>query len=372
MPPIPARLASAAPILPLGDTDAPGAERVIALANNENVHSPSQAVLAACARAAAGGNWYPDISGTALRNELAGHYAGVEADRVVLGVGAGELIGLLAQAYCEPGTRIVTGQHGYAYFGIAARLFGAAVDIAPLSSDLNRLAFDPEAFVDAVRPETRIVFVDNPGNPLGTHLGRQAIGWLREHLPEDVLLVLDTAYGDFATATDYSFGHDLAGITDNTAVVSTFSKIHGLAGFRIGWLHAPEDVNRLVRAVQRPGNVSSVAMAAARAALADTEVTVRRKAANAATREWFSTHLSDVLGLAVNPSQTNFVLVTIPAGRRLDAAGLLAALRDEGILVRAMGPYGLPDALRITIGTDEQMHEVTEAIGRLLGVAADS
>jgi histidinol-phosphate aminotransferase len=366
MPLRPSRLALEVPELPLGETDVPGVDRIIALANNENVSGPTPHVLAACANASLSANWYPDVSACALRESIAVRYEGVIAENVVVGVGAGELIGLLGQSYCEPGTEVVVSEHGYAYFAIAAKAYGAKPVAARAARGANSLSLDPQAIANSVTENTRVVFIDNPGNPLGTHLGRDAIGELRNALPDNVLLVLDCAYGDYVTASDYSFGHELVTSTNNTVVVCTFSKIYGLAGLRVGWIHAPPEVAALVRRVQRPGNVSSVSLAAALAALDEPDLMAARCQQNAAVRDTFSRVLTDELGLGVNPSQTNFVLVTVPPGRALTATQLLEQLQAQGILIRAMGPYGFPDGLRISIGTAQQMSEVADAIRALL------
>lgn len=362
MPPPPSRIAEDLPILPIGDSDVPGVSRIIALANNENVEAPSAAVQAACAASSASSNWYPDVSATHLRSALAAVYPHIDAAHMVVGVGAGELIFLLTQAFCNPGDETIMGEHGYLYFGIATQAVGATPIRAGASGGGNHLGFDVDAVLDAVTPRTRIVFLDNPSNPLGTYLDSATLHRLRASLRDDVLLALDCAYGEYANAADFSCGDELVSASDNTVVLRTFSKVYGLAGLRIGWAHAPAAVAQTLLRVQRPGNVSRISLDAATAALSEPELIADRIARNTQTREWFTSVVSEQLGLGVIPSQTNFVLVTVPNGGPLSATDLFEGLRTRGVLVRPMGPYALPNSLRISIGTREQMEIVVEAM----------
>jgi histidinol-phosphate aminotransferase len=365
MPPTPTPLAAALSSLPIGDSEVPGVSRVLALANNENVEAPSVDVVAAITQAAHNANRYPDIAARSLRRRLAKVHCDINADHMLVGVGAGELIALVTQAYCGPGDEVIVGDHGYAYFGIASRAVGARVVTATTPTGSNRAGFSVRGALAAVTPATRVVFVDNPANPLGTYLNATQIRALRAGLPDDVLLVFDCAYAEYATAADFECGDELVRRSDNTMVIRTFSKVYGLAGMRIGWAHAHTDILGNLTRVQRPGNFSSPGLAAAEAALQESALIDARIQRNELTRSAFTEALTN-LGLEVTPSQANFILVTLPHGTPPGADRLRAALASEGILVRGMAPYDLPQSLRISLGSADDMSCVAQAIEHIL------
>jgi histidinol-phosphate aminotransferase len=257
------------------------------------------------------------------------------------------------------------------YFGIASRADGAHLVKASPSAGSNQAGFSVHGALAAVTPATRVVFVDNPANPLGMYLNATEIRALRTGLPENVLLVFDCAYAEYATAADFDCGDDLVHDRDNTVVIRTFSKVYGLAGMRIGWAHAHADVLRNLVRVQRPGNFSSPGLAAAEAALGEPALIAARIERNAQNRSTFTNALTS-LGLDVVPSQANFVLVTLPSESPADADTLRDALAREGILVRGMAPYGLPESLRISLGSPDDMVEVAQAIEHILKTPKDA
>ena len=360
----PSRLTQTLPLLPIGDSTIEGAGRVIALANNENVESPSPAVLKACSEACASANWYPDISYRALRQTIAQHYASVSAERILVGAGAGELIALTAQAFCNPGDEVIIGEYGYLYFSIAAKAVGARPVYASVSPSANEPRLGIEQILEHVNERTRIVYLDNPSNPLGNFVTKADLTRLRDALPSHVLLVLDGAYSEYATAQAFDAGDFLVTANDNTVVLRTFSKIYGLAGLRVGWAHGSEELIANMQRVQRPGNISGVAQAAAITALGERALFEERLHRNTETRKWFTDFLRNQLGLNVIDSQTNFVLVTLVDSERGSADELVAHLKADGILVRPMGPYQLPNSIRITVGTPTQMGEVAMSISK--------
>lgn len=355
------------PILPIGESSAPGTKRIIPLANNEATEPPSAAAQDAARKAMAGANFYPSVTHSELKQAIAAAY-GVDPAGVVCGNGSSEIIALLAQAYAGLGDEVIIGRHGYLYFSICARMAGAAPVYAVSSGDANHLSFGLQAALDAVTPKTRIVFLDNPCNPLGTYVSRDDLWAFREKLPEDVLLVIDGAYADYATAEDFDPGDGLVLVGENTVVLRTFSKIYGLAGLRVGWAHAPASVVEVLNKVMRPGNLSCVSLAASETAVKQQDVVADRRAANQRVRDAFAASLEADLGYTVLPSQSNFLLVTPPAGASKNAAAHYQGLMAEGVLVRPMGPYQLPDSLRISVGTEEEMGIALDAIKKVEGV----
>lgn len=352
------------PLLEIGASSVPGVDRIIPLANNENTEAPSGRVREAVSEAVLRGNFYPEVEYSGLRDAVSTAY-GVRRDRIAFGNGSSELIALLTEAYCGPGDEVVIGQHGYLYFAICVELANATVVYAPPNRSENQLRFDPASALAKVSDKTKIVFLDNPSNPLGTYIDKDALRAFRQALREDILLVLDAAYADYADADDFDVGDDLVRQLDNTVVLRTFSKIYGLAGFRVGWVHGPANVIEVLNRMIRPGDFSSVAAAAAQAALEDVETTTLRKTRNTAVRNAFAAKLENELGFSVLPSQTNFLFTTPPASAPLDGTALHAALQKRGILVRKMGAYGLGESVRISIGTEEEMDIAFAAIAEL-------
>ena len=352
------------PLLPIGATSVDGVDRIVPLANNEITDPPSPSIREAVARAVETVNFYPDIGYTPLRAAVS-RYFGVAPGNIALGNGSSELIAVLAQSYCGHGDEVIIGKHGYLNFAICTQLAGGQVVYSEPEETGNQIRFDPQAALAKVTDRTKMVYLDNPSNPLGTYVGRDALYAFRERLREDILLVLDGAYSDYADAEDFDSGDDLVRSTRNTVVLRTFSKIFGLAGLRVGWAHAPDNIMEILSRVMRPGNLSQVATAAAQAALSEPAAVQARKQANQKIRDAFAVKLQERLGFRVLPSQTNFVLVTPPAHAPLEAMELLAALERKGVLVRSMVPYGLGDSLRISIGSEEEMNIAYAAIEEL-------
>ncbi len=343
-----------------GDSDAPGAARIIKLSSNECALGPSPKAIAAFREAGDHLYRYPDSAATELRAAIAEKY-GLDAAKIVCGNGSDELLTLLAQAYAGPGDEVLSSEHGFLVYPIIARFAGAAPVVAPECG----LTVDVDALLDKVTAKTRIVFVANPGNPTGSYLPVTEIVRLHEGLPEHVLLVLDGAYAEYVMADDYSPGGDLVNANDNVVMTRTFSKIYGLSGLRLGWCYAPPAVVDVLNRVRGPFNVNGPAQAAAVAAIADTAHTEKVRGENETWRAWTSRQLS-ALGLDVAPSVTNFIMVRFPDDPAHNAEAANAFLVAEGILPRKIANYGLPDSLRITIGAEAEMRELAAALARFM------
>ncbi len=343
-----------------GDSDAPGAARIIKLSSNECSLGPSPLAVAAFREAGEYLNRYPDSAAGDLRKAIAGNY-NLDAEKIVCGNGSDELLTLLAQAYAGPGDEVLFSEHGFLVYPIITRFAGADAVVAPERD----LTVDVDALLGKVTEKTKIAFVANPGNPTGSYLPITEIARLREGLPEHVLLVLDGAYAEFVTQDDYSPGGDLVDAGDNVVMTRTFSKIFGLSGLRLGWCYAPPVVVDVLNRVRGPFNVSGPAQAAALAALADSTHTEKIRAENETWRAWTSKELS-ALGLEVAPSVTNFITVRFPNDPAHNAEAANAFLTADGILPRKIGNYGLPDSLRITIGTESEMRELVAALTRFM------
>ncbi|MEY2882438.1 MAG: hypothetical protein RL490_162, partial [Pseudomonadota bacterium] len=254
------------------------------------------------------------------------------------------------------GDEILYSAHGFLMYAIAARTVGAT----PVSAPETNLTADVDALLAAVTPRTRLVYVASPNNPTGSYLPGAELRRLRAGLPGSVVLVIDAAYAEFATAADYEAGAALVLESDNVVMTRTFSKIYALGGLRLGWALCPPAVADALHRIRGPFNLNVAAQAAGVAALEDTGFVAAAAAHNDRCRSWFSDRLR-ALGLRVTPSQANFVLVSF-AGRGGGAEAVRQRLKAHGILVRQMGGYGLPDDLRITIGRDDEMQEVVDVL----------
>lgn len=343
-----------------GESAIAGQETVIKLSSNESAFGPSPKAVAAYKETAAALHRYPDGDCSALRDAL-GRLAGVDAARIVCGAGSDELIGLLCQAYAGPGDEVLHSEHGFLMYPIAAMTTGAT----PVAAPERDLTADVDALLARVGDETRLLFLANPNNPTGTYLSGDELWRLRRGLRDDVILVIDAAYAEYVTQDDYTPGIDLVDGGANVVMTRTFSKIYGLGGARLGWAYCPEDIAGALNRVRGPFNVSAPAMVAGLAALGDTDFTDKARAHNETWLAWTRERLTG-LGLDVPASAANFVLARFPDERGRDAEAADAFLKERRIVVRRMAAYGLPDSLRITIGRDDEMRAVGDALEAFL------
>ncbi len=325
------------------------------LSSNENPLGCSPAAREALARAAEHLELYPDGSALKLREAIGKKY-GLDPDRIVCGAGSDEIFQLLGRAYLQPGDEIIQSAHGFLVYRLVAQQSGAACISAP-EKDLTA---DVDAMLERVTDKTKIVFLANPNNPTGSYIPYEEVKRLHKGLREDILLVLDGAYAEYVRANDYAAGMEMAGEEPNVLVTRTFSKIHGLAGLRLGWAYGPESVIDAVHRVRGPFNVTSVAQAAGIAALSDDAFVTRSVEHNNDELERLKSAL-ETMGFKVYPSVGNFLLIEFEDrdGKRAeDADGFL---RSRGIVIRDMKAYGLANYLRLSIGTSEANDDVLEA-----------
>lgn len=328
------------------------------LAQNESFRPPSPKAVEAARGALSDAHLYPDPDWTALRSVIAAVH-GVPEQAVLCGAGSMELIGALAASYLGSTDRMLTTEYAYLYFRTATQLSGAAFDLV----GERDLTVDVDALIAAARPETKIVFVANPGNPTGTRIDRDALVRLRDGLAEDVLLVIDEAYGEFSDGAEAST-FDLVE-RGNTMVLRTLSKAYGCAGLRVGWGVFPTAIATELRKVLNPNNVSGVSQSVAAAVMSDQAYMCETVSMTADLRDRFATRLRGV-GLKVPVSATNFVLIVFSTDQA--AAEADQALRGEGIGMRGMGGYGLPHCLRATIGDAATMDRAAACLERIVGV----
>ena len=345
-----------------GEAKIPGVSRVIRLASNESALGPSPRALAAYRALADQIHRYPDGGSIELRQALARHH-GLDPARIVCGSGSDELIGFLVRAYAGVGDEVLYSRHGFLMYPIAAKAVGAT----PVAAPEKDLTFDVDAVLARVTPRTKIVFIANPNNPTGSYIARDEMRRLHAGLPSSVLLVIDAAYAEFVGRNDYEAGIELVDAAENVVMARTFSKIYALGGLRLGWVYCSAAVADILNRVRNPFNVNAAAQAAGIAALEDVASIDRAREHNDIWRPWLERELA-ALGLTVNPSVANFVLVHFPPAPK-DADAAFAFLQSRAILTRKMRAYGLAEWLRITIGTEEEMRAVVAAVADFLRAA---
>ncbi|WP_093315794.1 histidinol-phosphate transaminase [Sphingomonas jatrophae] len=350
-----------APYVP-GRATADGGRKAIKLSSNENPFGTGEAAKAAYAAEARSLDRYPDAGAAALREAIGAHY-GIEAERVIHGTGSDEVLHLAAGAFAGVGDEIAYARYGFSVYDIAARRVGATPIVAPDKD----YATDVDALLACVTERTRVVYVANPNNPTGTYTSRGEIARLHAGLPSDCLLVIDQAYTEYLDPEDDDGALELARTAPNVLVTRTFSKIFGLAAERIGWGYGPAPVIAAMHKIRAPFNVTTAGQHAAIAALRDAAFVERSRAHNATWRAWFSDQMDALPGLRVVPSKANFVLVLFEGRLRAEAA--YKGLMDAGYIVRWLPGQGLPDALRITIGTEDEMRGVVDALTAMASAA---
>ncbi|MDI3470316.1 MAG: histidinol-phosphate aminotransferase [Pseudolabrys sp.] len=352
-----------APYVP-GKSTAPGVAKVFKLSSNETPLGPSSATIEAYRSVAAHLEDYPDGAATELREAIGGVF-GLDPARIVCGAGSDDLLNLLARAFLADGDEAIHTMHGFLVYPIATMGTGAKPVVVP---EKNFTA-DVDAILAAVTPKTKIVFLANPNNPTGTYLPFDEVRRLHRGLPPDVLLVLDAAYAEYVRRNDYEAGIELVATSENVVMCRTFSKIYGLAAVRLGWLYGPAHIVDALNRIRGPFNVNAPAIAAGVAAIKDAAHVERAREHNAKWLPWVSTEL-ERLGLKVTPSVANFVLIHFPDAKGRTAKEADAFLTKRGLILRQVGAYRLPNALRMTIGSEEANRLVVQALKDFLGTAA--
>lgn len=333
-----------------------GIKNIIKLASNENPLGPSTQVLQAIEKVKPDLCRYPDGNGFTLKSALCEHLS-VSADQITLGNGSNDVLELIARAYLAPGDEAVFSQYAFAVYPISTQAVGATPVVAPAKDwghDLN-------AMLDCITDKTKVVFIANPNNPTGTWFGKSQWQAFMQKVPESVLVVLDEAYIEYVENDDALNGLDYLNQYNNLIVTRTFSKAYGLAALRVGYSLSHSQVANVLNRVRQPFNVDSFALAAATAALNDVNYLQRSRDMNRRGMTQLETGF-DRLGLKYIPSMGNFITVFFEQ----DGGLLYQKLLHEGVIVRPVGNYGLPKALRISIGKPEENQRLLDALERVL------
>jgi histidinol-phosphate aminotransferase len=346
-----------------GKSTAPGVARVFKLSSNETPLGPSPKAIAAYKAVGEHLEDYPEGASTALR-EAIGRAFGLNPDRIICGAGSDDLLNLIADAYLSDGDEAIHTTHGFLVYPIATLGSGAKPVVA---AEKNHTA-DVDAILAAVTERTKVVFLANPNNPTGTYVPFDEVRRLHRGLPPHVLLVIDAAYSEYVRRNDYEAGIELVATSENVVMCRTFSKIYGLAALRLGWLYGPAHVVDAINRIRGPFNVNAAAQAAGIAALEDTAHVEMSRAHNDKWLAWLIDEIRK-LGLEVTPSIANFVLIHFPEVKGRTAEEADEFLSKRGLILRRVKAYKLPNALRMSVGTEEANRLAVKALGEFLSRA---
>jgi len=347
-----------------GKSAAPGVAKVHKLSSNETPLGPSPKAIEAYRALAGALEFYPDGGSTQLREAIAAKY-GLDAGHILCGAGSDEILSLIANAYIGPGDEGLMSEYGFLVYPIAIRAAGGT----PVIAKERAYRTDVDAMLKAVTERTKVVFLANPNNPTGTYLPFSEVKRLHAGLAPHILLVLDAAYAEYVRRNDYASGLELVATSDNVVMARTFSKIYGLANLRIGWLYGPAHVVDALGRIRGAFNVNGAALTAGVAAIADDAHVAAALAHNDRWLPWLAAELA-ALGLTVTPSVGNFLLLHFPQEKGKTAKEADAYLSARGLILRAVGSYGLPHALRLTVGSEEANRKVVATLKEFLGSQA--
>jgi histidinol-phosphate aminotransferase len=338
-----------------------GLQEVIKLASNENPLGPSPKALNAITNSLSELHRYPDADSAELKQAIAQTY-GLQVNQLIITNGGDELITLASEAFLDPEDEVVVPEPSFSEYNFGALLMGAKVIKVPLKRDFR---YDIEAILSSVTNRTKIVYLCSPNNPTGTFLSRLELQQILDSLPKHVLVVLDAAYSHYASAAEYSDGLEFVHAGYPILVLQTFSKIYGLAGIRVGFGAAPNAIIQSILKVKEPFNVNTLAQAAAIAAITDFEHVNRSRTLVTQERQRLYEAFHQ-LGLRYTESMSNFILVELGPKAKL----LYEQLMNKGIIVRYGLIWGLPNHVRISVGTGDENDKLIQSLQEVLDTYA--
>lgn len=336
-----------------------GVSNVVKLSSNENPFGPAASAIKAFEAAGRSLHRYPSADHAELRAAIAQVYD-LDAERILCGAGSDEIIAFLCQAYAGPGDEVIHTEHGFAMYAISTRAAGAT----PIEVVERSRVTDVDAILAACTKRTKLVFIANPNNPTGTMIATAEIERLAQGLPKQAILVLDGAYAEYVEG--YDGGASLVDARENVVMTRTFSKIYGLGGLRVGWGYGPKHIMDVLNRMRGPFNVSEAGLNAAQAAVLDQAYVAQCRDANAKWRDWLA-HALAAHGVPSDVSLANFILARFGSEEEADACD--DYLQSQGLIVRRVKGYKLPNALRITVGDEASCRQVAHAVGQFKGGA---
>ena len=341
-----------------GKASVVGVSNVVKLSSNENPFGPSNRAKEAFQRSVHQLHRYPSTDHITLRSAIA-EVHGLDATRVICGVGSDEIITFLCQAYAGPKDEVVFTEHGFLMYRISTLAVGAT----PVEVTERERTTDVDAILRACNRRTKLVFIANPNNPTGTMISAAEVARLADGLPPQAILVLDGAYAEFVEGFDA--GLSLVEAHSNVVMTRTFSKIYGLGGLRVGWGYGPKAIVDVLNRIRGPFNLSNTQLETAEAAVRDQDHVARCRADNSRMRHWLALALAE-LGIPSDTSMTNFILARFTSQDEAEACDLF--LQKQGLIVRRVTSYKLPQCLRITIGDEASCRRVAHAVAQFKGV----
>ena len=356
-------LAGYTPGKPMRQAQRESGVSMIKMASNENPFGPSPLALEAIRAAASEVNLYPDNDASELKQALAERH-NLHADQIFIADGSLGILDVLARTLLLPGTNCISSERSFISYPLVTRTIGAQFIAVPMKND----AYDLDAIAAAINDQTRVIILANPNNPTGTMFDADATAAFLKRVPENVLVVLDEAYSDFAEyfarqrGIEYSrsFDYVRAG-RQNILVLRTFSKAHGLAGIRVGYACGDPELFRYFARVRNSFSVSVVAEAAGLAAIRDENHVRKTVENNAVGAAWLMERFAEI-GIRAVPPSANFIYFTVDD----DAGAFAARMQAEGVIVRSLGPWGIPNAIRVSIGTPEQNERFFSALKKVV------
>ncbi|MCF8474659.1 MAG: histidinol-phosphate transaminase [Emcibacter sp.] len=331
-----------------GKSHVEGIEKPVKLSSNESPFGPSPKAMEAYLKEATALHRYPDACYHDLRAALAKKYD-IEADQIVCGIGSDEILKLACRAYLEPNDEVIFSNHSFMMYPIATRSYGGiAVEV-----DDENFTTNVDHILAAITNRTKIIFIANPNNPTGTYLSTSEVERLWKNIPDNILLVLDSAYAEFVTEDDYQAGIELVQKSKNVLMTRTFSKLYGLAALRLGWGYACPEISNTLDKIRDPFNVPTPTQVAGIAALNDIAFEKMAKSHNIKWLEILKNELC-AMGLEPVPSVANFILIHFPDHKNKSAEAANEYLLKHGYILRWLPKQGLSHYLRLTIGTEEQ------------------
>jgi histidinol-phosphate aminotransferase len=342
-----------------GKSSLVGKENIIKLSSNENSYGPSPKVLEYINKnnILLNSHRYPSIDGLKLREKIAS-VNGLDPNRIILGCGSDETLLFIALAFCQDGDEIIHAEHGFEMYSIITKIVGAT---SKLIKENENYKINVKSILNEVTPSTKVIYLANPNNPTGTYLSRIEIVNLLNNLSKHIIVVLDGAYAEYVTKDDYDNGFSLVEEFENIVMTRTFSKVYGLAACRIGWCYSSEKVSLILNKVKGPFNTLSISQEMAMLALEDKEYLKEVVDNNQKIKDWFENELKK-LNIKSRPSEGNFSFIETT---EKNAKEILAHLTNDGIIVRQLDSYGLPNCLRITIGTKDEMVATIESLKKI-------
>lgn len=344
-----------------------GVTNIIKLASNENPLGASKKAISAMQEAMQEIHLYPDGNGFELKKTIADKF-GFEIDQITLGNGSNDILELIARVFLTINDEALFSQYSFAVYPLATQAVGASLNIVPaLPEDAPMpLGHDLKAMRAAITDRTKVIFVANPNNPTGTWLNATELEEFIASIPDNIIVVLDEAYFEYVQEADYPDCSKLVAKYPNLIVTRTFSKVHGLAGVRVGYSFSSADVADLLNRVRQPFNVNAMAQAAAVASLGDSEHIAESVRVNSAGLKQI-TKFCENKGLAYIPSVGNFICIKVGAhNEKLGAADIDEKLLQNGIIVRPVANYNMPEYLRVTVGTEAQNARLLEALESIM------